>query len=48
MKKEYQGEKYILLCPKCKSTFDTSEQMEMWKQEFLEEIDKIIKRMKEK
>jgi len=35
-------EKYLIYCPKCKSTFNVSEQMNIWRDEFLEKINKII------
>ena len=38
-------EKYHVLCPNCKSTFDVSEQMQLWKEELFREITKLIKKM---
>lgn len=39
-------EKYHVLCPKCKSTFDVSEQMNMWKDELMEKIENLVKKMR--
>ena len=38
--------KYIILCPKCETTHDISEQMSIWRDEFLSRINKLIKDMK--
>ena len=33
---------YIINCPKCKSSFDVSKQMEIWKEELFIDINKLI------
>jgi len=35
--------KYIILCPKCKTTHDCSDQMNEWKEELFKDIDKLVK-----
>jgi len=40
------NKKYIIYCPKCKSTFDCSSQLEEWKIEFDVEIDNVIKNLR--
>jgi len=42
------SEKYLIHCPKCKSTFNISEIADKWKQEFLELFDEAVKKFKEK
>lgn len=37
-------EEYIIHCPKCEVTHDVSEQMNVWKREFFEEVNEIVKR----
>jgi hypothetical protein len=39
-------EKYIIHCPKCKTSFDVSKQMDNWKNELFKKIEKIIEEMK--
>lgn len=41
-------DKYVIHCPKCKTTFDVSHQLTIWQKELYEEIDKLIKKIKEK
>lgn len=43
MKKQ---EKWLIHCPECKTTFDVSEQMENWRQQFIREIEKVIEKLK--
>lgn len=35
--------KYEIICPSCESTFDCSEQLYVWRREFFEDIDKLIR-----
>jgi len=44
--KKKNKEKYLIYCPNCKSTFDTSEQMNIWRQEFIECLDKCIEELR--
>lgn len=37
-------EKWIIHCPECKTTHDVSEQMNIWKKELFEEIEKLVKK----
>jgi len=39
-------EKYAIHCPKCKSTFDVSEQMNVWKNEIIDKFEKLLKEEK--
>ncbi len=39
---------YLIHCPECKTTFDVSEQLEVWKEELFEKINKLVKKMKVK
>ena len=41
-------QKWFVHCPKCKSTFDVSEQMQMWKQEFIKVLEGAVIKFKEK
>ena len=50
MKKETnEKEKYVVICPNCKSTFDVSEEINRWKEEvlrtlkFFEELKEVVK-----
>ena len=40
-----ENSKYTIEC-KCGNTFDCSNQMEVWKNELFEEIEKIIKKLR--
>jgi len=48
MKKEKQKKQrdFILVCPKCKSTHDVTEQLNVWRSEFLSYLDKAVEEMK--
>ncbi len=37
--------KYIIVCPKCNTSHNVSEQMVLWKEELFEEINKLIKKI---
>jgi hypothetical protein len=37
-------EKYIIHCPNCKSSFDVSEQLLVWKKNLFEKIEDLIKK----
>ncbi|GBE19350.1 hypothetical protein BMS3Abin17_00073 [archaeon BMS3Abin17] len=39
-------DKYTIHCPKCNTTHNVSEQLEIWKDEFIKELDKIVRRLK--
>ena len=40
------SKKYILYCPKCRSTHDVSSQLNVWKEEFFGEIEDLVKKLK--
>ena len=43
------NKKYKIHCPKCRSTFNISEQINIWKEELFEDINKLVKKkLKEK
>lgn len=39
--------KYLLHCPKCKATFDVSKQLFIWRDEFFDKLNILIKELKE-
>ena len=38
-------QKYILLCPKCKTIHNVSEQMNIWKDELFKELNKAFEKV---
>lgn len=40
--------KYAIHCPKCKTTFDVSEQLNQWKNELFKKIEDLVNNEKEK
>jgi len=42
MKKLKEYKKYHFKCPQCESEFDCSGQLEVWKDEFIEKLNKLV------
>jgi len=38
--------KYQLVCPTCGTRFNVESQLEVWKEELILEIDKLVRRMR--
>ncbi len=39
-------QKYLIICPKCNSSHNVSKQMNIWRDEFVEEINKTMNKLK--
>jgi len=38
--------KYLIVCPKCKTTHDCTDQLEIWKMDFINKIKDLVEEMK--
>lgn len=40
-------EKYVIICPTCKSHHDVRPQLDVWKEDFIQRLNKLVEEMKE-